>query len=255
MLTGDFARGLMLLSRVPWSFPSNVSFQAACIARSVWCWPLIGVLLSGVAVLPALMVAWLTGNGALAALGAIVAMVLLTGSLHEDGIADCADGFGGGTTREKKLAIMRDSRIGSYGVVALALVFAARILLLTQAFDAGIFMTTLLLAAMFSRLAIPVLMIVLRPARPDGLGRGAGRPGMVPFLVALWIVIGGAMILGGAVMMLACLLAVAVACLVVGKTAQWQIGGQSGDVLGSVQIIAEIFVMIAIISVTIRVAG
>ncbi|WP_339780634.1 adenosylcobinamide-GDP ribazoletransferase [uncultured Thalassospira sp.] len=250
LVCGDFGRALMLLSRVPWV--GSINFQPALIARSVWCWPLIGLFLAGIAALPALAIGWLSGNNGLASVFAILAMVILTGALHEDGIADCADGFGGGTTRERKLEIMRDSAIGSYGVVALVLVFATRLFVALQAFEIGIFLSALMISAMFSRLAMPVLMMALPPARSDGLGRSAGRPALIPFLLALFAVVIVTMLLGGPVMMLAGLLALICACLMVGFIAKWQIGGHSGDVLGSAQIIAELFVAIAILSVASR---
>lgn len=250
MVCGDFGRAVMLLSRIPW--PADVQFRPTLIARSVWCWPLAGLFLAGLAVLPALALLWLSDNNGLAAVFAVLTMVVLTGALHEDGLADCADGFGGGITRDRKLEIMRDSRIGSYGVVALVLAFAARFFIAMQAFDLGIFITATIITAMFSRLAMPVLMMGLSPARSDGLGHGAGRPGVIPFLIALLSVLLVTIILGGAVMMLAGLLALVCACLVVGFVAKWQIGGHSGDVLGSAQMIAEIFVAIAILSVAVR---
>ncbi|WP_258548960.1 adenosylcobinamide-GDP ribazoletransferase [Thalassospira profundimaris] len=246
-LVADFGRALMLLSRIPW--PARLEFQSGLIARSVWCWPLVGILLAGMAVLPAQAVLGLTGNTGLAAVFALMALVGLTGALHEDGLADCADGFGGGVTRERKLAIMRDSRIGSYGVVALVIAFAARFFVLQQAIESGVFMMLLLVVALFSRLSMPVIMLFLSPAREDGLGRGAGRPAVVPFLVAALLCILLTLLLAGPVMMLASVLAMVLACFVVGLLARWQIGGHSGDVLGCCQIVTEIFVAIALLSV------
>lgn len=246
-LVADFGRGLMLLSRIPW--PARLDFQSRLMARSVWCWPLVGVFLAGIAVIPALAVLWLTGNTGLAAVFALLALVGLTGALHEDGLADCADGFGGGMTRERKLAIMRDSRIGSYGVVALVIAFAARFFVLEQALEGGVFMMVMLVMALFSRLAMPVIMVLLPPAREDGLGRGAGRPAFVSFMMAGLICLLLTLLLAGPVMMLAALLAMVLACCVVGFIARWQIGGQSGDVLGCCQIVAEVFVAMSLLSV------
>ncbi|AUG54779.1 adenosylcobinamide-GDP ribazoletransferase [Thalassospira marina] len=245
-IVADFGRALMLLSRIPW--PARLDFQSGLIARSVWCWPLVGVFLAGIAVLPAQALLWLTGNAGLAAVFALLAMVGLTGALHEDGLADCGDGFGGGATRERKLEIMRDSRIGSYGVVALILAFAARFFVLEQAIEQGVFMMVMIVTAMFSRLAMPAMMAILPPARPDGLGRGAGRPGLVPLMVALLFTVIITMLVAGPVLMLGALLAMGLACGVVGLVAYWQIGGQSGDVLGCSQIVAEIFVAISLLS-------
>ena len=70
--------------------------------------------------------------GSLAAILALGVSVMMTGGLHEDGLADCADGFGGGQTKDQKLAIMKDSRVGSYGVLALVLVIAAHAMALAN---------------------------------------------------------------------------------------------------------------------------
>src|SRR5204863_1906899 len=107
---------------------------------------------------------------------AVTAGIALTGALHEDGLADTADGFGGGRDRDDKLRIMRDSRQGSFGVVALVLSIALRAAALGTIGE-PIHVTLALIAAhAASRGVLPVLMHVLTPARPDGLGASAGRP-------------------------------------------------------------------------------
>lgn len=95
---------------------------AGCFKHIVPYWPLVGWLTGGVLA----GVLWLSGQFlpvSLAWVLAIIARLLLTGCLHEDGLADFFDGFGGGTTRERTLAIMKDSHIGSYGVIALIFYF------------------------------------------------------------------------------------------------------------------------------------
>ena len=109
-------------------FPVASSKPAAdgAIARATWALPLAGLLV-GLAGAFAYKVAsrfGLTPN--LAALLALATTTLITGALHEDGLADTADGLGGGRTRDRKLQIMRDSRIGTYGVCALILSFGLR---------------------------------------------------------------------------------------------------------------------------------
>ena len=107
---------------------------------------------------------------------AISAMALATGGLHEDGLADFADGLGGGNTREEKLAIMRDSRIGSYGVLAMVLVIGLRVSALTNTSGALEAALLLVAAGAMSRACLPTLMYVLAPARRDGLSWLAGKP-------------------------------------------------------------------------------
>ena len=104
------------------------------------------------------------------------ALVAATGALHEDGLADVADGFGGGTTRERKLEIMRDSRIGAYGAIALALALILRVGALAAALDGGFWRgsLSLILVAALSRAAALTPLALLAPARADGAGAAAG---------------------------------------------------------------------------------
>ena len=232
----DFFRALVLLSRVP-VFRIN-DFRPALIARSVWCWPLVGLFLAGIALIPAQLAAYLTES----------ALVLLTGAMHEDGLADCADGFGGGIDRARKLEIMRDSRIGTYGVVALVLCLGLRIALLVRAADAGQAVMLLLVMAVVSRGAMPVLMTVLSPARDNGLGKNAGQPKWRHVMLGVAIAIAIVWLLSGPVVMASGVVAAMLATALMGGIARWQIGGQTGDVLGATQMVSELFVAIGFVA-------
>ncbi len=243
----DFWRAMALLSRVP--LPPVGDFRAALIARSVWCWPLVGLVLAGLALLPAMLVDFLTGNPLVYAIFAIAAMVLLSGAMHEDGIADCADGFGGGMDRDRKLEIMRDSTVGTYAVVMLILTLGLRLVLITAAADIGQAGILFLIMAVISRAAMPVVMRILPPARDNGLGKGAGRPGWLPVLIGFAIASAIVLVLGGIGAMFAVIVGVMIAILIVAMVARSQIGGQTGDVLGATQICAELFAGIGFIAV------
>jgi len=243
----DFWRAMALLSRVP--LPPVGDFRAALIARSVWCWPLVGLVLAGLALLPAMLVDFLTGNPLVYAIFAIAAMVLLSGAMHEDGIADCADGFGGGMDRDRKLEIMRDSTLGTYAVVMLILTLGLRLVLITAAADIGQAGILFLIMAVISRAAMPVVMRILPPARDNGLGKGAGRPGWLPVLIGFAIASAVVLVLGGIGAMFAVIVGVMIAILIVAMVARSQIGGQTGDVLGATQICAELFAGIGFIAV------
>lgn len=244
----DFCRALALLSRVP-VFQID-DFRPVMIARSVWCWPLVGLFLAGLAVLPAQLAAYLTGSAVVFAIVALLALVLLTGAMHEDGLADCADGFGGGLDRSQKLKIMRDSHIGTYGVVALVLCLGLRLALLVEAADGGQAVVLLIVMAVMSRAAMPVLMKALSPARDNGLGKGAGQPKWRDLMLGIALASGIVWLLTGLVATIAVLLAAGLAAILIGLIAKWQIGGQTGDVLGATQMIAELFVGIGFIAVT-----
>ncbi len=110
---------LMLFTRLPWWRLHRVPTEA--FTHAVDFWPVAGWLTGGIMASVYLAAAMAGASPLLAAALAVAARVMLTGALHEDGLADCADGFGGGTTRERTLAIMKDSHIGTYGVIALIL--------------------------------------------------------------------------------------------------------------------------------------
>jgi adenosylcobinamide-GDP ribazoletransferase len=168
----------------------------------------------------------------------------LTGAFHEDGLADTADGFGGGRDREAKLAIMRDSRHGSFGILALVFSIGLRAAALATIGDAIHLGLALVAAHAASRGALPAMMHVLAPARPDGLGFTAGRPSRAVALVAA--LIGGAIALaalGPGRGTLALLLAIAAIALMA-VLARRQIGGYTGDVLGAFQQIGEIVMLL-----------
>ena len=224
---------LMLLTRLP---AGDVGEGAPGLGAAAWAFPLAGLAVGGI-------VGWLF-VGALhwglrptvAAGVAIVAGLIETGGLHEDGLADVADGFGGGQNRPAKLEIMKDSRLGSYGALALIAALGLRWAMLTQVGQVQV----IIALAVASRAAMVPALAAMPAARADGLGRAAMGVGGWRVLVALGL---GVVALALA---LPPLLAVAVAAAMViavsalALLAMRQIGGQTGDVLGAMQVLAEI---------------
>ncbi|KQO69652.1 MULTISPECIES: adenosylcobinamide-GDP ribazoletransferase [unclassified Methylobacterium] len=216
--------------------------------------PLAGLVLA----LPGglvLLAAWGLGLGPfLAATLAVATGVLITGALHEDGLADVADGFGGGTTRERRLEIMRDSRIGAYGGVALVLALALRIGALATLLDrtgSGAALA-LVLAAALSRTAALAPMVLLVPARRDGAAASVGRPGRpavaIAGALALTLALLGGLLglpVGGVLLML---LLSGLGALAVTALARRRIGGQTGDVIGACQQVAEIAALLGLVA-------
>ena len=177
---------------------------------------------------------------------ATAALVIVTGALHEDGLADAADGFGGGATTAAKLEIMRDSRVGAYGAIAIALALILRVGALAAALDGGFWRAalSLMLVGALSRAAALTPLALLPPARPDGAGAAAGR--LDPnALAAAWI---SALVIALALGLVALGLAHAFAALLMSGAgalamvalARRAIGGQTGDVAGAAQQLAEI---------------
>ncbi len=127
-LSNEIVVGFQFLTRIP--MPST-AFEADSLSRATRFFPLVGlVVASGAVLLQKLLMFHMSRP--LVALIVLIYLVLITGCLHEDGLADTADGFGGGRTKDQILAILKDSRIGSYGATALVLSLLARYLLLAS---------------------------------------------------------------------------------------------------------------------------
>lgn len=233
----------MFLTRIP---VGGGGHAGGALAGAVWAFPAVGALV-GFGGAAAFYLADSMGLPvALSAAIAVAGMYLVTGGLHEDGLADVADGFGGGSSRERKLAIMRDSRIGSYGVAALVFSILARVLAVASLGEPGAVCAALIGAGACSRAAIGPVMALMGPARTDGLSAAAGRPsvGQAAAGVAVGFAIAAFAVGFGEALFLAAL-AAAVAFLIAGL-AKRQIGGQTGDVLGTVAQGVEIAVLIAL---------
>jgi adenosylcobinamide-GDP ribazoletransferase len=127
-LGNEIVVAFQFLTRIP--MPA-IAFEADSLSRATKFFPLVGLMIGSSAVLLQRMLTFHI-NRPLAAVIVLLYLVLITGCLHEDGIADTADGLGGGRTRDQMLAILKDSRIGSYGATALVLSLLARYLLLAS---------------------------------------------------------------------------------------------------------------------------
>lgn len=170
---GKLHLAFAFLTRLP--LPPVGPLPAGVLASTMGLFPLVGAAVGAIGTIVFALAAVALPN-ALAALLAIAATILVTGALHEDGLADVADGFGGGTDRDAKLAIMKDSRIGSFGLLAVTLGLLLRVAALTTLASSGRVAGGLIAAHALSRAAIPVVMQGLAPARQTGLGASAGQP-------------------------------------------------------------------------------
>jgi adenosylcobinamide-GDP ribazoletransferase len=214
------------------------------VARASWALPVAGLAV-GLAGAIVYAIARRTGlpTDAAAAL-ALSATILVTGAIHEDGLADTVDGFGGGKSRDERLEIMRDSRIGTYGACALVLSIIARWSALATIAEPVSVTAALLVAHAAARAQLSVFMWLIPPARSDGLSAGAGQAPAQSALIALGIgflclVFG----LGLAKAMLGLLL-----LSLVGLGWAWlatrQVGGQTGDILGALEQFGEIAILL-----------
>lgn len=243
----DLRMAVMLLTRLP-TGPQPADAPTPDLARSVWAYPVVGMVVGGIGGVAFWAAAAAGMPSPVAALAALAAIVLTTGAFHEDGLADTADSLGG-WDRDRKLEIMRDSRIGTYGTVALVLSLGFRAACLAALEEPGPVFAALVVGGGLSRGVIVGLLAALPPARPDGMGVVARNPdkhviaaGLAFAVVPALAVFG----LGGGVVLTAL---AGVGGLFLGWRANRQIGGYTGDVLGAGQQIAEVLILAGAVAI------
>jgi adenosylcobinamide-GDP ribazoletransferase len=241
-LASDLKVALQFCTRLP--VGSSAVIEGADVARAGWAMPVAGVLVGALGAVTYWFAAKLGLPPMPAAMLALAVTMAITGALHEDGLADTADGFGGGSSREHKLAIMRDSRIGTFGVCALASSLILRWSALVTIAEPQQVMLALVAAQASARATLPALMRLVPAARPDGLSASAGQPP--------WATIASAGAIG-ALALVVCLgprgaiigvLLLLLGGLVIAALSLKQIGGQTGDVVGALEQTGEIVVLL-----------
>jgi adenosylcobinamide-GDP ribazoletransferase len=241
----DLAAALVLLTRIPLRW-NRFSDKAPDFNAAVWAFPVVG---SVVGIVGAVAFALASGYGLPGLVSgalAVTAMVLLTGAFHEDGLADVADGFGGGKTAARKLEIMRDSRVGAYGVIAIVLAMILRVGGLSD-LTPGEAAAAMIVAAMLSRLVMVYVMRYMPPARQDGLAHDTGKPELPPILVGTGLTFVVSFFLLGPSATIACFIAAFGIAAGIGAIARQQINGFTGDVLGATQQLADIAVILFLV--------
>ena len=245
LATGDFWAALGLLTRLP--IHVNIDLAQKRGASAAWAYPLVGVFVGLALALVAQISMSLGLSSSLSACIVLFSGVMLTGALHEDGLADSADGLWGGYTPERRLEIMKDSAIGTYGVLALILSLLIRWAALEMILSGG-FWLVLVAVGTISRTPMVLAMAMIPNARKQGLSHSVGRPSKTTALVAAlsagFIVL---LCLGVASFILVTAV-VAVLTFTVSRIGIAKIGGQTGDILGAMQQIGEIGAMLAIVA-------
>ena len=237
---------LGLLTRIPVSDGGTGEDTRAQLAQASWAFPIVGVLVGALGAVIFAVASVLGLPPWTAALLAVGGTVAVSGALHEDGLADVADGFGGAFARDEKLAIMRDSRIGTYGTLALILSVALRAAALAAIADPWTAAAALIAAHAGARAGLPAVMRSLPLARADGLAARAGMPEPAAVATALAIAAVIALALLGVGTAVLAILAAAAAATTMAALARRQIGGYTGDVLGAVQQCTEIAILLAV---------
>lgn len=235
----DVALCIAFFTRLP--LP-HLDFRDRTLANAIWAAPITGLAVAFISAAAYASSVWLGLPSGPAAALTLAAALLATGCLHEDGLSDVADGFGG-ATRERKLEIMRDSRIGSYGTAALIISLLLRWSALAALAEPAQVFAALIAAHCASRALPAALMHVLPPARADGLSAGAGTVSQGTALIGAVIGAVSLITLGLDAALFAVLLLIA---LLAGFAAlcRRQIGGQTGDTAGALQQLGEIAVLV-----------
>jgi adenosylcobinamide-GDP ribazoletransferase len=217
--------------------------------------PLAGAAIGAVGATMMAVALWLGLGPLLSAALAVATLTVVTGAFHEDGLADAADGLGGGTTPERRLEIMRDSRIGSYGGAALIIAFSLRIAALTtmaERLSTTAVAIAIVIAASSSRVAGLLLLGLTPPARATGAAYVVGQPSVSTLATACVLAVGvagalsaaGGLPLGGIALGLTVDVLIALAAA---RIALRLVGGHTGDIAGATQQIAEIAFLLALL--------
>lgn len=241
-LTTDLKTGLAFLTHLPLIHATPEA--SGGIAQAAWTFPLIGGLIGGCAALVYWLCFAIGLHPFVAALLTVGATLILTGALHEDGLADTADGFGGGTTKERKLDVMRDSRTGTYGALALILSVLLRAGAIASLAEPSLVTPALIAAHAGARAMLPVFMLLVPPARQDGLSAGAGSPTPQGVTISVFLGFIALVLCLGPTGAFLTILLLAASMGLVAWLSMRQIGGQTGDVLGALEQAGEIVILL-----------
>ena len=241
---GDIPAALGLLTRLP----IRVEFTAAQArgARAAWAWPLAGAAVGALAGLVGMLSMALGTPPLVAAVLALVTQVMLTGAMHEDGLADTADGLWGGYTPARRLEIMKDSAIGTYGTLALILSLILRGAALSALFATEQGLAALIAAGALSRASMAVTQSTLPNARGSGLSDSVGRPPRATTALGGGLALTLSLALLGPGGWLITLLVITATTTALAALSKAKIGGQTGDILGATQQLAELATLIAL---------
>lgn len=236
------AVAVQLLTRIP-ARPRRVDDDDLRAATVFF--PAVGVVVATVAIAARAATEPILGR-ATATVVAVGAAIAVTGAFHEDGLADSADGLWGGWTPEQRVEIMRDSRLGTYGTLAIVLSVGLRVSLLTPLTLAA-FAAAEMASQILGRSAGVAMAAVLPPVSDHGLGaKVVGPAGIVTAAVVGVTSVAAALVGAGRwwwLLLAVCVLSVAL----VRRIARRRLGGVTGDVLGAANQIAYVAVMATVV--------
>lgn len=235
---------LQFMTRLP--VPS-VEPRDGDLTRASALFPLVGLVVAAIMVAVRALAEPMWG-GVVASVAAVFAAVAVTGAFHEDGLADTADGLWGGWDPEQRLRIMRDSRLGTYGTIALLGLFSVRLALLASA-PLRVFAVAVVCGHVLGR-AAPLGLIRMVPAVPGSSGRGIAGPLPVSgVIVAGSVTVGAPAVVAGVVSVAVLLMAVLVT-VAAARLFRVRLGGVNGDTLGATTAVVEVCVMAIVLALS-----
>lgn len=247
-----FLTAVMFYTRIP--CPSWVDHDAELLNKATMYFPLIGYIVAGIGAL-VLYVGSMVLPISIAILLSMIATILLTGAFHEDGFADVCDAFGGGWTKDKILEIMKDSRLGTYGVIGLILMLGLKYSAVSS-FEGRWLFTSMILAHPLSRYVAVMIIATMNYVRENDDSKAkpvakvlsnvelsiAGIFAFVPYILLIlshpntWLI------------SLVVFPLMAVLIYLRGYFAKW-IGGYTGDCLGATQQVSEVVIYLTLLGV------
>ena len=242
----DLKIAVVFLTR--WQLQIDGRVKLGDLASVVHFFPVVGLLVGAVGAAVYLAASFAHLPSLPAVVLTLGAMALFTGALHEDGLADTADALGALPDRERALEIMRDSRIGSFGAIALILVMTGKLAALAGLWDALHAAAAIIAAASCSRAAMPVVLLLQPSARGRGLAAETDKPSIERVLAALAIGVTAAIVLLPAGQALTALLAASLAAAMAAWALGRAFGGCTGDTLGAVQQLTELAFLFALVA-------
>lgn len=236
----DIAAAFVFFTRLPFWRLKAFNVSQEYYKQVINCWPIVGWL-TAVAMVAVL---WLTAQVlpfTIAVLLAIISRLLITGALHEDGLADFFDGFGGGVTRERILTIMKDSHIGTYGVLSL-IVYFLMLYTVLGAMNLQVACVVILVGDPLCKLIASQITLFLPYARTEETSKAKvvyNKMSMKPFFISLFFGLFPMLFLMGIKQYIAVIFPVLIFCILVFLMKK-KIGGYTGDCCGALFLLCEL---------------
>jgi len=225
---------------------SSAGTRPVSMASAVPWFPLVGAGIGSIIAGTFLLVGrWLDSAGLAAAI-AVSLGLLITGAFHHDGLADMADAFGGGWTVERRMEILKDSRLGTYGTSALVMALVLKVIAIAEMHERGWLAFRVIVAAHVLSRSLAIVAMVVAPTAGDGMGASymadLGRVG--PWVGAVGGALAAAALIADPTAVAVSFVAAVVVAGVVVALSIRKINGITGDVLGAIQVVTALAVLI-----------